>query len=252
MKMKFLLSIILIAAIFASCKKDGVITSGTLTVLIKDSTYDSNSTNSQVRTFLYNTSNQLIKVSYSSGGSSTAYKYDTLVYTSGKLHEVLNYDISGPTLTGTTIFNYTGNLISSTDETGNNGSPYTLTRTYGYTNNKLDSFTTVYSVGSGGGGNPDNIDSIVYSGNDFSTANLVGQGRVTLTFDAAPNPYYGLYLKGGDFINLFNPNNIITAYKTAVPSNIFELDTYEYVGGKVSRVHDLKNNTTNTLTYGDL
>ncbi len=120
-----------------------------------------------------------------------------------------------------------------------------------YTSGKLSAQTLVYTTGTGGGG-PSDITSIVFNGNNMSTANLTGIGAVTITSSTtAPNPYYGLNFNTDDFLNMFNQNNILQVYLTATTTQLFVNNTFTYADGRVANITDATSNPAyvTTLTY---
>jgi hypothetical protein len=253
MKTKFIFLVVIAATLFASCKKSGSSTP-TLTYLIsQDSATDGvNMNNNLIRHFAYNSSKKLVKVSYEYGTSGNFNQYDTVYYNgNGTVSKVERYNGS---LYATNLYNYTSGLLTSVNESGTNDSgAYVRNRAYTYSGNKLASQSLVYSVGVSDQNGPENIDSIVYSGNNFSTAYLQDMSTgVTLTFDVtAPNPYYGLNFDSNDFLDMFNPNNITEAYATATPSTIFLHDTYTYSSGRVATITDLTQSPSyvTTISY---
>ena len=171
------------------------------------------------------------------------------------LEKVESYDGG---LWRTNTYTYTSGLLTSVNEVGTNDSgAYTRNRAYTYNGNKLATQSLIYSVGvAEANGGPENIDSIVYSGNNFHTAYLIDMSTaVTLTFDqTAANPYYGLNFDSDDFLDMFNPNNLTEAYATATPSTIFANNTYTYSSGRVATITDITRtpNVVTTVVYTGL
>ena len=262
--LKLLATIAILGAIvISSCKKKDDLTPadpdvpGTTTAFLinTDSTYDGNVSNTQVRKFVYNGSKQLVKIAHKSGTSTTFYGFDTLIYNSaGQVSAVNSYTTGNATIQGSSKLTFTSGLLTSALETGNNGSPYVRTRTFTYASGKPISQTVTYTTGASAGGGPENITSIVFAGNNISSADLGAAmgGSITLTASTtAANPYYGLYFDSEDFINLFNQNNILKAYVTSNPTLIFVDNTYTYAAGRVSRISDASKNPARVtdITY---
>ena len=254
----FILGIIIIASI-SSCKKDDKKTNNTpgstvTTVLSIDSTTDG--TNIWVKYFDYNSSKKLAKVSYKWGGGATVSEYDTIYYNvSGQISKVETYNVSTSALIGACIYNYTSGVLSSTVETGTNGNgAYERTRTFTYTSGKVSAINVVYTTGAGSG-EPENFSNVVFTGNNITSADLTGFGNVTVTYETtATNPYFGLNYDPSDFINMFCQNNILKAYLTLLPTQIFVDNTYTYANGRVSTIVDASSSParTTTLTYKNI
>jgi hypothetical protein len=268
MKMKILLLFTIVTALFASCNKaDVTVTTpgapDSVTVLIKDSTYDGvNSGNTKVRLFIYDTTtNKLVRVDYKYGGSPVVNSYDSIYYNGGGFAvKVLSYNVGNATPTDTTVFHYTGsNLLDSTNARGiQNSSLYSVTNKFHYiAGSKPDSEHTITYIApvGGGGGGPQDIGHIVFAGNNLSTALAYMSGvgiPIVVTNDlTAPNPYYGLALKGGDdILVLFNTNNIDSVSAPSIPSTFYKR-SYTYSGGRVIQYVDLKQSPAETtdLSY---
>jgi hypothetical protein len=269
MKTKLILSVALFAIAFASCKKKetttpdepttttGSTTGGTpstVFLISRDSTSNGTTTNDQVRKFEYNSSKKLLRVWYKQGTGAFNSR-DTVVYnTSGHVSKVERFNTGSSVASTSNVYNYVAGVLTTVNETGNNGAPFVRTRTFTYTAGKLSAQTIVYTTGAVSGG-PSDITNIVFNGNNMSTANLTGIGAVTLTSSTtAPNPYYGLNFNTDDFINMFNQNNILQAYLTATPAQMFENSTYTYLNGRVATKTDLTStpNKITTLSFTEL
>jgi hypothetical protein len=253
MKTKLILSVALFAIVFASCKKKETTTSdepptnigsttGTpvLTYFVsKDSASNGTVANNRVRKFEYNSSKKLIRVWYKQGTSTTYNSRDTVQYNgSGQISKVERFNTGSSIASASYVYNYVAGVLTTVNETGNNGSPFARTRTFTYTAGKLSAQTIVYITGAGGGG-PSDITSIVFNGNNMSTANLTGIGAVTITSSTtSPNPYYGLNFNIDDFLNMFNQNNILQVYLTATPTQLFVNNTFTYADGRVATITD--------------
>jgi len=274
MNKKTLLTALVIGALFASCSKDestptpaagggggGGTPPPTTTYLIsQDSTYNNtNIYDTKVRKFEYNSNKKLVKVMYKWGTSTTFNEYDTIYYnTNGQVSKVERYLVGIPTATTVNTYTYLLNNLIAVLEVGiNNNGPYTRTRSFTYSGGKAISQNVDYTVGSNSNGGPENIKSITYSGNNVSSANIymdMGAGfqwiPITLTSSTtAPNPYYGLNYDSEDFINLFNQNNILKAYITASPTDIFVDNTYTYSNGRVATIDDASEGRLSYITY---
>jgi hypothetical protein len=198
----------------------------------------------QVRKFEYNSSKQLVRVSYKSG-TSINYDYrDTIYYnTSGQVSKVENYLTGNSVAQSTDVFNYVAGVLTSVTESSSN---YLRTRTFTYASGKLSAQTVTYTSGNNTGG-IENINSIIFTGNNITSLDLVGYGPTTLTWETTTNPYYGLNFESSDFINMFCANNIKSAFLTASPTTIFVDNTYTYASGRVATIIDGGNTTY--LTY---
>jgi hypothetical protein len=261
MKTNLILSALLVGTFFSACKKtetkvDEPVVTPTPTPAVvygisKDSTYDGTANNTQVRLFTYNSGKKLVRVQYKQGTSTTYGNKDTLIYNgSGQLSKVESTSKNGTvTVTSTNTYNYTSDLLTSVNENGSNSNgAFIRTRTFTYSGGKLSGQAVTYSSGSGGSGGPENITSIVFSGNNMSSADLTGNGNITFTSETtAPNPYYGLNLRSDDFINNFNQNNITKGYLTATPTMILLNNTYTYADGRVATITDISK-TPNRIT----
>jgi hypothetical protein len=264
MKMRFLLSFTIAVSLLASCSKAPVtVTTGgsdSVTVLIQDSTNQSTPGNQTVRVFVYDTtSNKLVKVNYKYNGSSVVGSYDSIYYNgSGYAVKVLSYQIPNPTPTDTTSFYYTGSKLDSTNECGiQNSAPYSVSQIFHYTGSasKPDSLHTATYIAQsgGGGGGPQDIGQIVFSGNNISgaVAYMSGVGApVVFTVDlTAANPYYGLFFKGSDdVIKMFDANNVETIIAPSIPQTFYS-QSYQYSNGRVDKITDTQNSDTTILSY---
>lgn len=261
MKSKLILSSLVIGALFSSCKKEettpdpgtGGGTPTTTYLISTDSTTDGNVSNTQVRAFTFNSSKKVVKVKYKYGTSTTFDSYDTVSYnTSGQVSKVEQFNIGNSIASETNTYNYTTGQLTSVNESGTNSNgAYVRTRTFSYTSGKITAQTVVYTTGSGTG-EPENITSIGYTGNNMTSASIDIGGTiypVTVTYDlTAGNPYYGLNYDASDFINMFSQNNILKAYVTAIPTQIFADFSYTYTNGRVATYTDVAQTTPRT-TY---
>ncbi len=284
MNKKILLSALVIGVLYTSCSKDesspaptagggggggGNPTPTTTYVIAQDSTYDNaNTNNTQVRIFEFNSSKKLVKVSYKWGTSTTFNQWDTVYYNAGgKVSKVERYSTGNPVANMVNNYTYVGNDLTLVNESGidNNSNAYTRTRTFTYSAGKAISQNVVYTVGSGNNGGPENINSITYSGGNMASANIeldLGNGLqwvpITLTSSTtAANPYYGLNYSSDDFLNLFNPNNVLKAYVTAFPNDpnyLFVDNSYTYSNGRVATITDSSqgNSRITFITYQGL
>lgn len=271
MKTKFLFATLIFGAFFTSCSKDdssptpaasggggGTPTPTTTYLIAQDSTYDnSNINNTQVRLFEFNSSKKLVRVQYKWGTSTTFNQWDTVYYNvSGKVSKVEKYNTGNSSAQVTNIYNYTGSDLTSVNESGiqyvdSSGTyvphAFARIRSFTYSGGKVISQSIVYTVGSGSSnGGPENINSMVYTNNNLSSANIqmdMGSGLqwypITITNSStAPNPYYGLNYDSADFINLFNQNNITQVSITGPPAITLFVDTYTYLNGRVATIVD--------------
>ena len=274
MNKKLFLSVVLMGALFTSCKKEDeaapttTTTTPTLTYLIYMDSITSTDLNhtTEVRKFTYNSSKRLIKVEHKYLPSTTYSDYDTLIYTSGgQLVSNANYSIGNVTPNKTYGLNYNGSAQISTiseggfDDSNSPATPYAKTHTLAYTAGKLSSMTSVYTLGANGNSN-DTITNIVYNGDNVASVIFNNKAITTTTSTTAPNPYYGLGLDPSDFVNLVNKNNMIKAYFTSDPTLILQDDTYIYANGRVATIisnewdngvvpNVIKRNIITTITY---
>jgi hypothetical protein len=249
MKPKFILSIAFSAIVitFISCSKASVATTGNTadsTYFISQDSSAQNGTNEQIRVFLYNSSNQLIKVKYRSGGNATFWGYDTISYVNNYPSKLLTYNTGTTNPTDTALLYYSqAGLLDSISENGGQGS-YSDSHAFFYSGNDLDSTLTHTYYGSNNNGGPTAIARIVFTSNNLSSGIAYISGvptPVTLTADlTAANPYYGLVFKNAidNFIGFFDHNNALKAYPTLSPSTLFNNTTYTYANGMVATITD--------------
>ncbi len=256
MKTKIIFSSLLIGSLISACNRKDDQFPSSLPVIVnlptnhisKDSSYDSNPINTTVSLYLYNINKQLVKIKVKKGTSSTYDEHDTLYYNSNnQVSKVERYVTGNFTPDKTNTYNYTANILTSINESGSNDNGfYVRSRTYTYTSGKLSSQSVVYTTGSGTG-EPENINSITFDANNLFTVDIVGVGSVFLTTDySTPNPYYGLNVNPEEILEMFNPNNVLMAFETASPTNIFVNNTYTFANGRVTKIVKaaLSNRTT--------
>ena len=226
--------------IVTACQKDDESTSSTY-VISKDSTYNGNTSQTMVRLYEYNSSNRLVRVQYKIGTSSTYEAHDTIYYNGdSRVSKVETYVNGKDAAWVVAVYSYSSGVLSSVYEVGtNDNGPYSLTRTYTYTGDKLSALSTAYTIGSNPNGPPDNFTDVIFTGSNITSVNLTGQGVITASYDlTATNPYYGLNYKTDYFINLFSKNNILKAYLISDPAKVFVDNAYTYIDGRVATVTD--------------
>ena len=250
-----ILGICIIGVVFGSCKKkskDETPAPPSLTyVLTKDSSY-SNNNNQYVKKFDYNSSKKLVKVSYKYGSSTSYTDYDTIYYnSSGKVSKVESYYAGNSVPVSVNTYNYTSDVLTSVHETGvNNNGAYDRTRTFTYSGGKLATQTVAYTTGSSGDGGPENIASVVYTGNNITSADLTGMGLVTLTWETtAKNPYYGLNYQSDDLLSMFCQDNALKVYMTSDPTQVFMDRSYTYADGRVATITEVQSNGGSQVTW---
>ena len=238
--------IVIMITSFASCKKDKKAVEpvdSPKTVISKDSTDDGTNTNNrQVRLFTYNSSKKLVKVSYKSGTSTTYDNYDTIYYTNGKMSQIMSYNVGNSTAYAMNYLSYnSSDQLEAAHESGTNShGGFDRNRIFTYTNGVLSSVSVTYYSGSSDG-SPENISSIVFTSGNISSAVLVDLSNTaaTLTTDlTAPNPYYDLYFKTDNPLNIFNDNNVLKVYPTISPSSPILDYSYTYANGRVATITD--------------
>ncbi len=265
MKTNIILSVVLIGTLFSSCKKKDTTAPALTYVISKDSSYTADPSQTQVRKFKYNSSKKLVEVQYKHGGSLTYFDHDSIYYNvNGQVSQVISSPIGdNANAQATNTYTYTNNLLTSVHEVGtttinNVEIAYDRTRTFTYTGGKLSAQTVVYSADPGSiPTDKDNISNIVFTGNNMSSALIPGLASgVALTFDTSTaNPYYGLNFRSDDFINLFNPNNLLKASTTAAPSKTLEDNTYtKDVNGRITKIVNNSQSPTvaTAITYQSL
>lgn len=261
MKKSLFISAALIGALVTSCKKEEDPAPTTTTTPTSTSTYlismDSTTTtevgqSTRVRKFSYNSSKKLIKVEYKYLPSSTYTNYDTLIYNvNGTLSCTYNYSVGNSTANSSNVLYYNGSgELTSIDETGTDYSTsppvaFAKTHTFTYASGKISTMTSVYTSGANGNSN-DTLTDFVYVGNNISTLIYNGMPVTATVSTTAPNPYYGLGSDPTDFIYMVNQNNILTAYLTADPTQIFENNSYTYADGRVSIITSDKTDNNGT------
>ena len=264
MKTKILYVALVLSALATSCSKDssspeptptggggGTPPPTTTYVIAKDSSFNGNDNDTRVRVFNFNSNKKLVTVKYKYGTNLDYYTTDTISYNaSGKVSKVETYNFGNPTPEKSNIYNYSGTgELTSINESGlDNGSgPYVRTRSFTYSGGKLSGQNVTYISGNApNDGGPEAINSILYSGNNMSSASMyfdMGSGLqwypITLTSSTtASNPYYGLNYESDDFLNMFNPNNILKVYLTQSPTIIFVDYSYTYANGRVASYVD--------------
>lgn len=248
MKRNLFVSAALISALLTSCKKEDEAAPTTTTTtaastykVYMDSTTSTDvSQSTRVRKFTYNSSKKLIKVEYKYLPNTTYTSFDTLMYNAnGTLACSYNYSVGNSTANSSNVLYYNSSgQLTSIDETGTDYSTtpsvaFAKTHTFTYTSGKISMMTSDYTAGANGNSN-DTLTNFVYVGNNISTLVYNGMSVTATVSTTAPNPYYGLGTDPTDFINIVNKNNILQAYLTSDPTQIFENNTYTYANGRVA------------------
>jgi len=238
---------------FSSCEKDGpdpdTDSSGSgcaylLTkedIVIVDST-NGNSQTTATLTYTYNSSNKLVKLIKSAGG--TLMGYDTILYTTGGEVDSVKSYTAGGTLEVSKEFTYSSGRISSIKEAVTGTTSYTRTAAYTYNGSgQLTDMNVSYQVGNFDDEEIEAITGITYTNGNITGGNVdmfgtpVNPPAVPATIEyetTAPNPYKGsVILEPVKIPELFSANNMTKAYPTGSPTTPFIENEYTYENGRV-------------------
>lgn len=203
MKTNSFIILAILSITFFSCKKDKNTTSAPAVTCQLTQKVETQGGYSDTSKYTYNSAKKVVKII-----SGNSYRMDTIIYnTAGKISAVNSYQNS--TLYSSIVYNYTGSILTSSVKTR---SVYTTTTNFTYTGSVLTAITMTTN-------DPQEqamsiIDLVWSNGNVISGTIDFGGGalwEVVITSDGKNNiSRFDYPNTGGDFIDFFNKNNIIS------------------------------------------
>jgi len=185
----------------------------------------SGTTDTTVAKYFYNSDKKVVQIKYYTA-KDVYVSYDTIVYDNlGQLSNVKSYQVSNLS-SPYRIDNYTysnGKVVSINETSSDPTNTYDKTTNYTYIGDNLSYDTVIYATGTPYSNEILAAKSIVYTGNDISTANVYIKGNgwqnITLSYDDKANPYYKRFFPQDIITSIFNVNNLTGVTATIYINN---------------------------------